>query len=66
MTHPLHSDYCKCECDQLAEKIKRIISLWQPSTGWMLLQDALDNICRCDMDDVAKNNGIHPIYCGKS
>ena len=24
MTHPMHSDACKCECDQLAERIRRI------------------------------------------
>ena len=24
MTHPLHSDHCKCECDQLAERIRTL------------------------------------------
>lgn len=24
MTHPLHSDACKCECDKLAERIRTL------------------------------------------
>lgn len=24
MTHPMHSDACKCECDKLAERIRKL------------------------------------------
>ena len=33
MTHPLHSDACKCECDQLAKRLEEIIAAMKSNNG---------------------------------
>jgi len=33
MTHPLHSDHCKCECDQLAKRLEEIIAAMKSNNG---------------------------------
>ena len=48
MTHPLHSDACKCECDKLAERVVEIIASMKSNNGshglWILmLENALED-----------------------
>jgi hypothetical protein len=62
MTHPMHSEHCKCECDLLAEKIRKIIAPCQPSLLVMMLNDALDGVCKCPLELLYK--GDHYGYCG--
>ena len=33
MTHPMHSDACKCECDQLAQRIISVIEIMESTNG---------------------------------
>jgi hypothetical protein len=51
MTHPLHSDHCKCECDQLAKRLEEIIAAMKSNNGshqiWI---DQLENAVQGDHD----------------
>lgn len=37
MTHPMHSDACKCECDQLAERIRTLHSKRKTDGEWFCM-----------------------------
>jgi hypothetical protein len=46
MTNPLHSEHCKCECDQLARHLTEIVALMKSNIGspalWIMsLEDLL-------------------------
>jgi hypothetical protein len=46
MTHPMHSDACKCECDKVAQRVEEIIAAMKSNNGthdlWICqLEDAL-------------------------
>jgi len=48
MTHPLHSDYCHCECPILAKTLDEIIAAMKSNIGtiadWVaLLEYAVDH-----------------------
>jgi hypothetical protein len=63
MTHQLHSDACKCECDILAKKIRLIIA--NTNNGSLLfsmLKNALDGVCQCPPELLYKDS--HYGWCG--
>jgi hypothetical protein len=47
MTHPVHSEHCHCECDKLAERILKITQASPPSLLIMLIEDTVNEVCRC-------------------
>ena len=48
MTHQLHSDHCKCECDLLAKRVVEIVASMKSNNGthdyWVtMLEEAVDD-----------------------
>lgn len=44
MTHPLHSEHCKCECDQLAKRIRTLHTKGQRN---LPIQNHPNNVTYC-------------------
>ena len=61
MTHPMHSDACKCECDKLAERIRKIIAPLGQSNLVIFIQEALEGKCSCPPELLYK--GDHYADC---
>ena len=59
--NPKHSEHCKCECDLLAVKIKKIIEARPKSLLVMMIEIALNGVCECPPELLYKND--HYAWC---